>query len=159
VNHAALDHPANAGLRRRREARGQPPGIPPLASPDQLANPYETLGTHPDLVGRLWDELPAGLPVDCRMVFYGMPVLMHPTTGIVFGFAGGTHTYALRLPERERSEAIRAGATRIKHYPARQPSFDLDEIGPEWVFCGWFRGEDAWCRSAFVSAGSPEGDA
>jgi len=61
---------------------------------------------------------------------------MHPATGIVFGYAGGTHTYALRLPERERAEAIRAGATRIKHYPGVQRSFDLDDFGPEWVFCG-----------------------
>jgi hypothetical protein len=115
--------------------------MPPLASPDEVVRPYETLGTHPDLVARLWDELPAELPVDCRVVFYGLPALMHPTTGIVFGFAGGTQTCALR----------------IKHYPGVQISFDLDDIGPEWVFCGWFRGEEAWCRSAFGSAGSQGG--
>jgi hypothetical protein len=124
----------------------------PLATPDQVVRPYESLGTHPDLVARLWDELQSALPLDCRVIFYGVPALMHPTTGIVFGFAGGTHTYALRLPGAIRAEAIVAGATRIKHYPVRQPSFDLDEIGPEWVFCGWFPGEDAWCLSAFEYA-------
>jgi len=127
--------------------------LPPLTSPDQVANPYETLGAHPDLVTRLWDELGDTLPVDCRVVFYRTPALMHPTTGVVFGFAGGTHTYALRLPDRERGEAIGAGATRIKHYRAINLRFDLDDIGPEWVFCGWFRGEEAWCRSAFAHAG------
>ena len=153
MNRSALDHPANAGLRRRGEARHQRSRTPALASPDQVERPYETLGTHPDLVTRLWDELAAALPLDCRVVFYGSPALMHPTTGIVFGYAGGTHTYALRLPERERAEAIRAGATRIKHYPGGQASFDLDDFGPEWVFCAWLRGEEAWCRSAFERAG------
>ena len=88
---------------------------------------------------------------DCRVIFYGAPALMHPTTGVVFAFAGGTHTYALRLPEAERADALRAGATRAKHYPAGQ-SFDLSEIGDEWVFCGWFRGEEEWCLAAFELA-------
>ena len=147
-----LDHPANAGLRRRREPWQPRPHLPALAHPDQLARPYESLGTHPDLVARLWDELQAALPVDCRMVFYGMPALMHPSTGVVFAFAGGTHTYALRLAGPEHAEALCAGATRVKHYPAGQPSFNLDELGPEWVFCGWFPDEPARCLAAFEYA-------
>src|SRR3989304_2688537 len=97
-----LDHPANGGLRRRLEPWHQQPNMSPLTSPDQVVRPYETLGTHPDLVARLWDELQSKLPVDCRVIFCGTPALVHPTTGIVFAFAGGTHTYALRLPEPER---------------------------------------------------------
>lgn len=147
----AIDAPANAGLRRRFGPRLKP-GTHPIARPDQVPRPYETLGTHPDLVARLWDELQAQLPVDCRMVFCGAPVLMHPESGIVFGFAGGTHTYALRLPEPERAKAIAAGAQRIRHYPANQPSFDLDDIGPEWVFCAWLEGEEAWCLAAYEHA-------
>jgi len=154
VNPSPLDHPANAGLRRRHEASHQQRNMAPLATPDEVVKPYETLGTHPDLVARLWDELQSGLPADCRAIFYGVPALMHPATGIVFGFAGGTHTYALRLPEAIRAEAILAGATRVRHYPVRQPSFDLDDIGPEWVFCGWFPGEEAWCLAAFEHAGT-----
>ncbi len=85
---------------------------------------------------------------------YGAPVLMHPGSGVVFGFAGGTHTYALRLPAAERAAAMLAGATRIAHYSGGQPSFDLDEIGPEWVFCKWSPGEEAWCLAAFKFAGA-----
>jgi hypothetical protein len=149
-----LDHPANSGLRRHREPGHQKRGLPALASPDQVTRPYETLGTHPDLVARLWDELQSRLPMDCRVIFYGTPALMHPATGIVFGFAGGTHTYALRLPEPSRAQALRAGATRIKHYPVSQPSFDLADIGPDWVFCGWFADEETWCLAAFEYAGA-----
>ncbi len=146
----AADHPANAGLRRWRESRsGQ--SLPALARPDDVERPYETLGTHPDLVSRLWDELQSALPEDCRAIFYGRPALVHPTTKVVFAFATGTHTYALRLPERERAEAIRAGATRVKHYPLEQ-ALDLADVGDEWVFCGWFRAEEDWCRAAFEFA-------
>jgi hypothetical protein len=154
VNASALNHPANAGLRHYREPRHQNPNIPRLTSPDQIVRPHDSLGTHPDLVARLWDELPARLPVDCRVVFFSAPALMHPTTGVIFGFAGGTHMYALRLPEPERSEAMRAGATRVMHYGGQQPSFDLDDIGSEWIFCGWFQGEEAWCLAAFEFAGA-----
>jgi len=149
--HPAIDHPANAGLRRWREPDLRP-NVPPVARPEQVARPYESLGTHPDLVARLWDELQAMLPVDCRVIFYGRPALMHPTTNVVFGFAGGTHTYALRLPDEERAAAIGAGATRVTHYPAGQPSFDLSDVGEEWVFCGWFPAEEEWCLAAFEFA-------
>ena len=120
-----IDHPANAGLRRYREARDPRALQFPVARPDEVPSPYLSLGTHPDLVARLWDELQAQLPTDCRIVFAGRPALLHPVTHVVFGFASGTHTYALRLPEREREAAIAAGATRIANYPGgRQPSFD-----------------------------------
>lgn len=108
--------------------------------------------THPDLVARLWDELAAVLPIDCRRVFFGRPALIDPATGTVFGFAGGTHTYALRLPPRERDSAIRAGATRVKRYGDRH-TLDLAAFGSEWVFCGWFRDEGAWCLAAYEHAG------
>jgi hypothetical protein len=152
VSHPAVDHPANAGLRRYREPRHERREIPAVALPGDVSDPYYGLGTHPDLVARLWDELPRLIPVDCRRVFFGAPALMHPETNVVFGFAGGTHTYALRLPEPEFSEARRAGAARTIHYPAGERSFDLDEIGPEWVFCRWFRQEEAWCLAAFELA-------
>lgn len=153
MSHPASDHPANAGLRRHRKAWHPSPDLPPVAFPDQVLRPYDQLGTHPDLVARLWDEIPRLLPEKCRAIFFGLPALIHPRTGIVFGFASGTHTYALRLPQPQRSDALRAGATRVKDFPGGQPSLDLDEIGKEWVFCGWFRDEEAWCLAAFGFAG------
>lgn len=151
--YSALDHPANAGLRRYRQRWHRGSGIPPLAQAEDVARPYDSLGTHPDLVARLWDELQEKLPADCRVIFYGTPALMHPETKIVFAFAWGTHTYALRLPEHERAAALRAGATRLKHYPG-EPSLDLTEIGQEWVLCSWLTGEEDWCFAAFELAAS-----
>jgi hypothetical protein len=126
-------------------------GFPQLASPDEVERPYETLGTHPELVARLWDELGKTLPEDCRGIFFGAPVLVHPASGIVFAFAAGTHTYAFRLPEAERSAALEAGASLVMRYPGGA-SLDLKDVGREWVFGWWYSTEDAWCRASFEYA-------
>ena len=147
---SAPDHPSNAGLCRYFHGRGRR-DVPAVTRPEDVVRPYDALGTHPDPVARLWDEITRLLPVDCRFVLFGTPVLMRPDSEIVFGFAGGTHTYALRLPEAVGAEALAAGGTRIKTYP-RSPSLDLDVIGPEWVFCSWFAGEEGWCLAAYEFA-------
>ena len=128
-----MAHPANVGLRKVLEKFPQGMRGPAFALPGTLKDPYYALGAHPDLVARLWDELGKTLPEDCRAVFCGNPALLHPGTGVVFGFAMGTHTYALRLPEAERRKALAAGASRVKEYPV-ELSFDLGQVGEEWVF-------------------------
>lgn len=148
-----VNHPLNAGLRHLWEPGHDPARLPVLATPDEVPNAYLVLGTHPDLVSRLWDDLGKALPLDCRTIFFGRPALVHPNSGVVFGFAGGTHTYALRLPEREYGEALQAGAPRIRRYPGKQPSLDLSRIGPEWLFGGWYKDEERWCLAACESAG------
>jgi hypothetical protein len=147
-----VEQPANAALCRYLRGRSRV-GSSPLARPGDVPVPYETLGTHPDLVARLWDEITRRLPVDCRFVVLGAPALVRPDTRIVFGFAGGTHTYALRLPEDARREAVRAGARRVMVYPS-EPSLDLDVIGAEWVLGGWLEGEERWCLAAYEFAGA-----
>jgi hypothetical protein len=157
-----LSSPANGGIVRYLEAKARSPRAVSVvararasAPPESIANPYYDLGTHPDLVERLWDELTVKLPARCRWIVYGTPVLVHPSSGIVFAFAGGTHTYALRLPTKEREEALRAGAKRLYEYPAypeldiQASRLDLDDIGEEWVFGGWFKGEEDWCLAAY----------
>ena len=145
--------PENEGILRRLRERGHR-GRPAVERPEDVERPYETLGTHPDLVAHLWDVLGGALPTDCRFVLFDNPVLIHPETGIVFGFAGGTHTYAFRLPEPDRQAALAAGATRVHTYPhPLHPPFDLEAVGPEWVFGRWVKGEEAWCRAAYEWAG------
>jgi hypothetical protein len=90
------------------------------------------------------------------------PVLVHPVTGVVFGYAGGSLTYALRLPAAERAEASAAGARTIHDYPAylelgvAASSLDLADFGPERVFGRWLKEEERWCRAAFDAAGSAD---
>jgi len=82
----SLEHPANAALCRFLERRGRP-GSLPIDRPDEVARPCDSLGTHPDLVARLWDEIPAAPPADCRFVVFGSLALVRPDDGIVGGGA------------------------------------------------------------------------
>ena len=152
-------HPANRGLIAYLSAEGrQKADTRAQASPDDIADPYYDLGTHPDIVERLWNDLGGMLPKNCKWVLYGAPVLVHDASGVVFGFAGGSLTYALRLPPAERALAIAAGAETIHHYPAyaelniAASKLDLTRFGPDWVFGRWLKGEEEWCRAAFDAA-------
>jgi hypothetical protein len=130
----------------------------PSCSPAAVQKPYEHLGTHPDLLSHFWDELGGSLPEDCRWVVYGTPALVHPRSGIAFGFAGGTHTYALRLPLDRRQAAIADGGVTKHEYPAyptlgiQASSVDLAAIGPEWIFGRGLREPREWCRAAYSHA-------
>jgi hypothetical protein len=150
---ASLDQPANAGVlgSLRQSSWGRAwlaAGQPPSAAPAVVPAPYYQLGTHPDLVARLWAGLGAQLPEDCRRVVYGRPALVHPRTGVVFAFAVGTGPYALRLPEPERRAALGAGAARV-HVYADGTRLALDDVGAEWVFGRWLAGEERWCLAAY----------
>lgn len=144
-----IEVPANLSLLRYFKSRAQQPAG---------ADHTKIEGTHPDLVERLWQELGGLLPEDCHAIVYGTPVLMRPSSAIVFAFAGGSHTYALRLPADVRTEAMTAGAGRVHLYPAypelgiAASSFSLDEIGDEWVFGGWLKGEEQWVLAAYEYA-------
>lgn len=141
-----LEVPANESLLRYFSNRAKKYNYRSLTEPK---------GTHPDLLDRLWSELGELLPEDCHAVVYAAPILVRPSTGVIFAFAGGTHTYAFRLPADVRARAIKAGARRVYHYRAypelnvAASTFDLAEIGDEWVFGGWLQGEEDWIRSAY----------
>lgn len=161
-----VDHPANRGVltylgdpdrlgRSVSSAKGERE-----CRPGDVEQPYMTLGTHPDLVARLWDQLQLGrvLPADCRSVLYGMPALVRPDTGVIFGIAGGTQMYALRLDGPGESAALAAGAGRTFRYPA-YPSLGIDDLvidlarfGDGWVFGGWYGGEAEWIKAAYAAA-------
>lgn len=148
-----LDHPANAAVLRRL-ARHAPDAAPDLA-PEEVADHWG-LGTHPDLLYFFWNELTEGWPdADrCRRIVYGRPVLVSPRSGVIFGWAGGTHTIALRLPQPEREMALAAGGVRILHFRAypdlgiAASTDDLADAGEEWVFCDAAGDRRRWCQAA-----------
>jgi hypothetical protein len=166
----SFEHPANAGVLHHlgRSWHLQPGGQPrqdgdlpsggsaariaASAAPEDVRDPYYTLGSHPDLVERLWDDLGGRLPERCRWVVYGQPTLVHPRSGIVFGFTAGTHTYALRLPEAEHGLALRRGAA-VVHTYGDGSQLDLARIGDAWILGRWFPEEPAWCLAAYDHAG------
>ena len=148
-----LEHPDNAGVLRYLRGGAGGDRIAASQSPKDVVDPYMTLGTHPDVVERLWDEVGGRLPEPCRWVVYGRPALVHPHSGVVFGFAGGSHTYALRLPADARARAAAAGA-KLDHTYGDGSRLDLAAIGAEWVLGGWLRDEPEWCLAAYAHAGA-----
>jgi len=126
---------------------------PEAIPPDAVEDPYYRLGSHPDIVERVWDQLGAAVPKPCRCIAGGTPALVHPQTGIIFALALGTQ-YGLRLPGGLADEAVRAGAkTQVRW----SYGGDLDtrrDLGDEWVFGAWLKQEADWCRKACEVFGS-----
>jgi hypothetical protein len=82
-------HPSAAVERVLFRLRNNIPDLPVPASesPDSV-NPMG-LGTHPDIVERLW-KIGRGLPTDCAWAAFRRPVLAHAATGIIFGLGIST---------------------------------------------------------------------
>jgi hypothetical protein len=101
---------------------------PPLSQPLEAApDPLYGLGTHPDIIERLW-AIDNALPEACRWLLWGGPALVHPDTGVVFAVGFGTIGVVVRLPPDRRDAA--GGA-----YPVNAGvRFDISPAGPEWRF-------------------------
>jgi hypothetical protein len=52
-----------------------------------------------------------------------------------------------------RRRAAVVSPNRIKTFPQSSVVIDLDDIGPEWILGGWFKGEEDWCLAAWEWAG------
>jgi hypothetical protein len=123
-----------------------------------VKDPGLTLGTHPDLIARLWDELGGALPVDCRVIAYGMPALVRPDSGVIIGVAGGTQMYALRLDADGFWAARNAGLDVVFRYPAvpkvrsHDIVVDATTFGDTWVFGRWHASEPGWLAAGYVAA-------
>jgi hypothetical protein len=141
-------------------------------SPDSVDD-HNRLGTHPDLIIRLWDQITTELPVRCEWVVCGHPALVRPDSGIVFAFATGTFIYALRLSPAARAELAAAalvkanvmanianlsGKDRANYVKAHSgdvweycngSGLDIRTIGEHWVFGRFLDDEARWCRSAY----------
>ena len=107
------------------------------------------LGSHPDVVDRLWDALNAALPADARWLVFDSPALVHPVSGVVVAAAIGTQ-YALRLLPDHVSEARAAGAEVVHTFRTVGTTLDLPAtFGPDWVFGSWEERELAWLRASY----------
>lgn len=146
--HVDEEHPANAGVLRYLGKRGT--DKPLSATPDSARDPYMGLGSHPDIVTRVWDELGKALPADCRCIVRGSPALVHPKSGVVLALAIGTQ-YGLRLPQAEIEQAVKQGAKTITTWAGGRQTNIAEEFGPDWIFGGWFKDEPRWCQAVYTA--------
>src|SRR5262245_19224756 len=111
--HPALDlrHPANAKALRYL-AGGASPGEVAFRRSRPGEDPYLRLGSHPEIVERLWAALGAAFSARARGIVYGNPALVSPRSGVLLAVALGT-AYAIRLaPEAYASAVVHGAETR-----------------------------------------------
>jgi len=149
-----LSHPANAlplAYLQRRNTHA-----PLLAGPESSPRPYDGLGSHPDVVARVWDGLGRALPQDGRRIVCGTPALVQPETGVLLALALGTQ-YALRLPGTLADEAVRRGWKMLTTWAGGSQLDTRRELGAEWVFGNYRSDELDWVCQAFQAyAASPK---
>lgn len=149
VVHVALDRPENAAvLAYLGPGRGLE-HLPVGQAPEEVDRRH--LGSHPDIVDRLWDVLDAALPESGRCVIYGGPALVQPQSGVVLAVGIGTQ-YALRLLPADRALAVEAGAEVIHTFQTSGGTLDLAAaLGPDWVFGRRDEHEPEWLAAAWRS--------
>jgi hypothetical protein len=144
LNRGALEYLRSRPSSRKAELES--------ASPANVKNPLAKTNTHPEAGVRLWADLAASLPVDCRWIVYGTPALVHPQTGILFGVALGT-MYCMRLAEADKESALKTGME------TEHRALDLgSQFGSDWVFGNWTQVELEWCRSEYEALGRAAAD-
>jgi hypothetical protein len=142
----------NAGVLRYLGQGASPWEVPVEPMPGEV-NRWK-LGSHPDIVDRLWDGLNSALPADARYLIAGGAALVHPVSGVVLGAALGTQ-YALRLPLPARDAAILAGAETVHTFRTVDVTLDLPAtFGPGWVFGTFDPREPGWLASAYEAYGA-----
>jgi hypothetical protein len=142
-----LDRAENAGVLAYL-AHGRPASEAGFGAPPPDVDRYH-LGTHPDIVARLWDELNANLPSDARRLVFDGPALAHPN-GTILAAALGTQ-YALRLMPEDLAEAVEAGAELVHHFRTVGTTLDLPAtFGPGWVFGRFDDREPEWVSAAYA---------
>lgn len=144
--------PLNQGVLKYL-SRGEKNRNSVVAAPGSLRDPYLCQGSHPDIVQRVWDELGGVLPGKCRRLVYGTPSLVHNRSGIVIAICNGTQ-YNLRLTADDFREAIAKGATTRTRWSGGEEMDSLAVLGTDWIFGGWFKEEERWCRDTYEEHGS-----
>jgi hypothetical protein len=120
-----------------------------LVSPaDSRFDPYLALGSHPDIVERLWHGFGDALSPESRQIVCGSPALVHPVSGIVFAIAIGT-SYVLRL-SAETVKAAKEAGFQTTHMWSNRTTTDIEqELGPGWIFGQWSPMELTWLVEAY----------
>ena len=133
--------------------RGQKSHYTVIAAPNSVTDPYQGQGSHPDIVQRVWDELGANLPLQCRCLIYGTPALVQDRTGVVIAICNGTQ-YNLRLTPSDLRNATAKGFSTRTRWSNGEEMDSIAELGPDWIFGGWSKEEGKWLRDIYVENGS-----
>ncbi len=138
--------PDNQGVLRYIAQGGDTTGVAVVPPPEDVDR--WRLGADPAVVGWLWDELNAALPVDGRRLVGATAALVDAHTGRIIAVALGTQ-YAIRLAGQALSEAGVAGYVSVHHFHTVGRTLDLAEtFGQGWVFGAMDDREPGWLASS-----------
>lgn len=139
--------PENALVVNYLRRNGKP--VPLVAATGSAADPYQSLGSHPDIVARVWDQLGAALRRHARWIVCGTPGLVEPGSGLILAFACGTQ-YCLRLPDCALEEAQKAGVKTFNRWSTGEAMDTRQSLGSNWVFGAWLKQEEQWLRNLWT---------
>ena len=138
--------PSNQGvLNHLRKNHGDKDPIAP-----STAHPYPhlQLGSHPDIVTRVWEELGDTLPMDCKAIVYGTPALVNPNNGAILALAYGT-AYVIKIPENKVSAALACGCKAEQAWAGGAKTNVAELFGTGWLFGGWCSDEKLWLLDTY----------
>ncbi len=141
-----IAHPLNTRILRYL-SRGKR-DAPAFAQRSKVPDPYYDCGCHPDIVERLWDQIGAALPADCRCLIHGTPALTQPKSGVILAIGIGTQ-YGLRLPGSLATDATKAGAKTSTTWTGGGDMDTRRDLGDDWVFGAWLPNELIWCKAVY----------
>jgi len=146
-----ISHPANQPVIAFLTPRNPTASL--LAAFDSRPNPYLTLGSHPEIVERVWQQIGSAMPTKCRFNVCGTPALVQPDSGVLFAFALGTQ-YCLRLPPSLIETALQAQVKTSTRWASGKITDIQHELGPDWIFGSWKPAEIEWCLAAYQNFGN-----
>ena len=146
-----LSHPSNIKVLAYLSKRN-PDAALALLPAESTRDPYMYLGSHPDIVERIWKEIGAALETECRIIVFGTPTLIQPDSGIILAFALGT-SYCLHLPDGLVKTALAAGAPTTTKWAGGRVTDAVKEFGEGWFFGKWLKDEITWCQQAYHAFG------
>src|SRR5262249_17078862 len=143
-----LGDPRNAGPIRYFERRNELQFPRCMRAAESPRDPYLHLGSHPDVVEYVWDQLGVSLPGNCRCIVFGTPALVAPTSGILLAQAFGTQ-YVLRVALQSMSETLARGAKTRMTWAGGQTTDLAREYSDDWIFGCWAKEEPTWLRAVY----------
>lgn len=102
-----------------------------------------------DEVEALWKEAASNLPEDCRSVVYGRPALVHPESGVIFGFLVGT-AMAWREPRGFEPSTIRQSEAPAGYAEWRRT---VKGVGADWEVFLPGHSSRSWWQEVYRNAG------
>jgi hypothetical protein len=119
----------------------------PLTPLSEAGDAYYLAGSHPEIVGFMWEKLSKKFPDESRCLVYGRPSVIQPVSGVILAVGMGTQ-YCQRILPESMSDAAAIGSTPTHRWS--NGTTDLREIfGENWVFGSLGDESIGWLRAAY----------